>query len=62
LTIEKCERVTPDTLQWESPSGKARYRVRCTQKGKSLVLDWSYTFAEDGKVRGHSGTTVLVRK
>ncbi len=62
MTIEKGERVAPDTLQWESPSGKGRYRVRCAQKGKSLVLDWSYTFLEDGAVKGHTGTTVLVRK
>jgi hypothetical protein len=62
LTIEKGERVTPETLQWESPSGKGRYRVRCVQKGKSLVIDWSYTYLEDRMVRGHTGTTVLVRK
>jgi hypothetical protein len=62
LTIEKGERVTANVLQWESPSGLGRYRVRCTQKGKSLVIDWCYTSVEEFKVRGHTGTSILVRK
>jgi hypothetical protein len=62
VTIEKGERVTADVLQWEGSDGKGHYRARCTQKGKSLVIDWTYTYKDGGKVKGDTGTMILVRK
>jgi hypothetical protein len=62
LTIEKGERVAADVLQWESSDNKGRYRARCTQKGKSLVIDWTYTYKDNDKVMGETGTIILVRQ
>ena len=62
LTIEKGERVGAEVLQWESSDNKGRYRARCTQKGKALVIDWTYTYKENDKVMGETGTIILVRQ
>jgi hypothetical protein len=64
LTIENGERVTADLLQWEAvhEATKGRYRVRCTVKGNALVLDVTLTWKEDGKVKGATGTSVLVKE
>jgi hypothetical protein len=61
LTIESGERVTADVLQWSSPFKDGAYHVRCVQKGKSLVIDWTYTSRESGSVKGNTGTIILVR-
>jgi hypothetical protein len=62
MTIEKGERVTPQVLHWECSAGIYRYRVRCTMEGKALVITYTLTGKEDGKVNGHTGTGVLVRE
>jgi RNA polymerase sigma factor (sigma-70 family) len=62
MTIEKGERVTPQVLHWECSTGIYRYRVRCTMEGKALVITYTLTGKEDGKVNGHTGTGVLVRE
>jgi hypothetical protein len=62
MTIEKGERVTPQVLHWECSTGIYRYRVRCTMEGKALVITYTLTWKEDGKVNGHTGTGVLVRE
>ena len=62
MTIEKGERVTPQVLHWECSTGIYRYRVRCTVEGKALVITYTLTGKEDGKVNGHTGTGVLVRE
>lgn len=61
LTIEQGERVTADVLQWTSPYKNGTYHARCVQKGKSLVIDWTYTSREAGSTKGNTGTIVLVR-
>jgi hypothetical protein len=62
LTIEKGERVTPQVLHWECKSGARLYRVRCTVEGKALLISYTHTWKEDGKVKGSTGTGVLVRE
>jgi hypothetical protein len=60
LTIERGERVTPDLFQWSSLYKDGTYQARCVRKGKSLVIDWTYTFSEAGQTKGNTGTIVLV--
>jgi hypothetical protein len=63
MTIEKGERVTPEVVQWEASDPSAGvYRYRGVQKGKVLQLEWTHTRKEDGKVKWHTGTVLLVRE
>lgn len=62
MVIEKGERISSTLLYWESTLGEGRYRVRCKQLGKALVLEWTYSEKTDGKVKGGTGVTVLVRE
>jgi hypothetical protein len=65
LKIENGERVTKHVFQWEASSEaneKGRYRCRATLKGKTLELDITYTWREDGKVKGTTATSALTRK
>jgi hypothetical protein len=62
MTIEKGERVTEHVLHWECSNGMYHYRVRCTVEGKALVITYTLTWKEDGKVKGSTGTSVLVKE
>ena len=63
LKIEKGQRVTGEVVRWESTDARGgQWRATCTQRGKSLVIDWTTTTREFGKVRGLTGTSILVRK
>jgi hypothetical protein len=62
MTIENGERVTAQVLHWECSTGIYRYRVRCTMEGQALVITYTLTWTEEGKVNGHTGTGVLVRE
>jgi uncharacterized protein (TIGR03067 family) len=61
MKIENGERVTAAVLQWEHVTQTHHWRVRCNVKGKSLVLDYTCTSKENGKVKGGTGTSVLTR-
>jgi hypothetical protein len=62
-TIEKGERVTATLVQWEgSDKAGGYYRVRCTQKGTFLLAEWTFTQKVEGKVKGHAGASIFVRK
>jgi len=62
LKIEKGEQVTEHVLRWESSTETHRWCVRATVNGKSLVLETTCTWREDGKVKGGIATNVLVRE
>jgi hypothetical protein len=63
MTIEKGKRLTATTFEWESlDASGGTYRVRCVQKGKSLVFDWTYTAVGASEGPTWVGTSVLVRK
>jgi hypothetical protein len=61
LKIEKGERVTADVLRWESSTETHRWCVNAKVNGKSLVLEVTCTWKEDGKVKGGVGTVVLTK-
>ena len=64
LTIEQGERVTEGTYQWEAPSQaneQGRYRVRAEMKENMLQLTITYTWREDGRVKGLTATSALAR-
>ena len=63
MTIEKGERVTESVIRWESTDEKGgQWRATGTQRGKALIIDWTLTIKEEGKVRGVTGTCILLRK
>jgi hypothetical protein len=62
MTIMKGERVTAQILHWECSTAIHVWRVRCTAEGKSLVTTYTCTWKEDGKVKGETGTAVMVKE
>jgi hypothetical protein len=62
MTIEKGERVTPEVLHWECRGGTVHFWVRCNVTGKALVITYTATRREGGKVKGETRTGVLVRQ
>ncbi len=61
MKILNGERVMAGLYQWEYATKTHRWRVRGTVKGKSLVLDYTCTWKEDGKVKGGTGTIVMTK-
>lgn len=62
MTIEKGERVTADVLRWESTFEGGRWVVQAKVDGSSMVLDYSSTHKENGKIKGGVARSVLTRK
>ncbi len=65
LTIERGECVKNDVFQWEAASKankNGRYRVRATLRGKTLFLDVTYTWRENGKIKGLTAASSLTKK
>lgn len=65
LTIQNGTRVSNDLLQWESTQSylDSHWSVRCRVMGenKAMVLDYTYTGKQDGKVVGNISVGVLTK-
>lgn len=65
LAIKHGERVTSDMFQWEASSSeneKGYYRIRATIKENTMQLDITYTWRENGTVKGLTAYSLLTRE
>lgn len=65
LKVEKGERVTAEIAQWACKNNAGgNYNARCYIKegGKLLVVEYTVTYRENGKVQGYTGVSILKRQ